>query len=511
MLPFVRFSIRAAREGPAEPPMTDPKAAESSSESSANPHVTSHRERMARGRDAAPVAVDLEQFMQSIGAADVFRGLVQLLPDAAVFAIDGNRNIVCWSDGAERLLGYAPREVLGRYCLHANRCHHCMIGCGISEYGHVRDVPLVLLRSDETPIAVRKTALAFRDDAGRFLGGVEVLVADPSGGDPSLRAVPADAVAACGILSRDPAVARSLEIVRNVAATDTAVLIRGESGTGKELFARAVHDESPRASGPFVAVNCAALSPTLLESELFGHKKGAFTGALRDHPGVFTRARGGTLFLDEIAEMPLDLQARLLRVLEDGTFTPVGGTQQERADVRIVSATHRSLRAMVKAGKFREDLMYRLRVVPLFLPPLRDRRGDIELLLWHFVERRNAEAKGRRIVRVAPDAMRALLDHRWPGNVRELKNVVDYAFAVGRGSELSLGELPPELSQRPTHPSEAPMLLEKPPSPRDLGPEELRARVQRALEQSGGHIGEACAMLGVSRPTLWRWRKSLGL
>ncbi|MCB9740625.1 MAG: sigma 54-interacting transcriptional regulator [Deltaproteobacteria bacterium] len=482
-----------------------------SAPSADNPHVANHRERLVRNNRSEPAAVDLDSFLAEVGPAAALRSLTALLPDAAVFAVDAERNIVCWSEGAERLLGYRQDEVVGRYCLHANRCHQCMIGCGISEHGQVRDVPLVLLRRDEEPIAVRKTARAFRSADGTFLGGIEVLVADSQADDPRHRAVPADAIVAHGILSRDPAVARALEIVRNVAATDAPVLIRGESGTGKELFARAVHDASPRAEGPFIAVNCASLSPALLESELFGHKKGAFTGAVRDHPGVFSRAGGGTLFLDEVAEMPQDLQARLLRVLEDGSYTPVGGEATERADVRVVSATHRSLREMVKGARFREDLMYRLRVVPIFLPPLRERRGDVELLLWHFIEKRNAEGRGRRIIRVAPDAMRALLDHGWPGNVRELKNVVDYAFAVGRGSELSLSELPPELLARPSAPGQPATLLGKPPSPRDLGPDELRLRVEKALEQSGGHIGEACTLLGVSRPTLWRWRKTLGL
>jgi transcriptional regulator with PAS, ATPase and Fis domain len=228
-----------------------------------------------------------------------------------------------------------------------------------------------------------------------------------------------------GILSRSPAMHDVFQIIQTAAQTEATVLVRGESGSGKELVARAIHELSARHDAPFLAVNCAALSSNLLESELFGHVRGAFTGAIKDHHGLFQRAHGGTLFLDEIAELPLELQAKLLRVIQERNYVPVGGVISMPVNIRLVAATHRSLREEVKLGRFREDLMYRLRVVPIFLPPLRERREDISLLIWHFIKLHNT-ANGRKIEKIDPDAMRLLLDYSWHGNIRELHNVVEF-------------------------------------------------------------------------------------
>jgi len=305
-----------------------------------------------------------------------------------------------------------------------------------------------------------------------------------------------------GILSRDPKMLQALKIIHNVAETDVTVLIRGESGTGKELVAHALHLESNRRNGPFLAINCAALTPSLLESELFGHVKGAFTGAVRNHAGLFQRAHGGTLFLDEVAELPLELQAKLLRVLQEKSFIPVGGDAAVSVDVRIIAATHRSLREEVKAGRFREDLMYRLRVVPVFLPPLRERRGDVQLLLWHCIEQHNRQGR-RRLDAIAPDAMRILLNYRWPGNVRELKNVVEYVFAVGRGNELTLEQLPPEFHEPLVEPAAASIT-------------QMRIRneaevIREALQMNDGRVADAARYAGMSRATFWRKRKKYAL
>jgi two-component system, NtrC family, response regulator AtoC len=311
-----------------------------------------------------------------------------------------------------------------------------------------------------------------------------------------------------GMVSRDAHMHRQFAIIRQVAATESTVLVRGESGTGKELVARALHLASERRAQPFLAVNCAALTPSLLESELFGHVRGAFTGASRDHAGVFARANRGTLFLDEVAELPIDLQAKLLRVLETQSFTPVGGREAVSVDVRIVAATHRSLRAMVRQGRFREDLMYRLRVVPIFLPPLRERRRDIPLLLWSFVARHNALGK-RRITDVPGRVMRLLLDYPWPGNVRELANVVEYAFAVGNSSTLQLQDLPPEFREVERSPSQ-PVLPARSLVASLVGANAEQAlRVEAALRESGGRLSEAARRLGLSRTSFWRLRRSL--
>lgn len=297
-----------------------------------------------------------------------------------------------------------------------------------------------------------------------------------------------------GLVSVSPQMERLFELVRRVARTDASVLVRGETGTGKELLAQAVHDLSPRARQPFRAINCATLTPELLASELFGHVKGAFTGAVKDRRGLFRLADGGTLFLDEVAEIPLDLQARLLRVLQERKFVPLGGTDPVSVDVRLLSATHRSLRAEVEARRFREDLMYRIRVVPLFLPPLRERDGDIEALTWHFIGEFNVGGF-RRVDVIDDDAMSALLRHRWPGNVRELRNVIEYAFAVGEGSRLGLDELTPEL--RGEGP---PVSLDRDMTVLDLE----RERIIDALRESRGRKSQAAELLAMSRSTLWR-------
>ena len=237
-----------------------------------------------------------------------------------------------------------------------------------------------------------------------------------------------------------------LRTVRKIAEYKTTVLLGGESGTGKELVARAIHDQSPRAQGPFVAVNCGAIPETLLESELFGHKKGAFTDAYRDKRGLFEEASGGTLFLDEIGELPLGLQVKLLRVLQESEIRPVGATADKKIDVRVVAATVRDLVAEVKAGRFREDLFYRLHVVQIQLPPLRDRKEDVPALVEHFVAKNNARL-GIHVEGVAPEAMKLLLEHGWPGNVRELENTVERAMVLADGDRIEVSCLPEKLRE----------------------------------------------------------------
>ncbi len=453
----------------------------------------------------------LARWVRRIGPVHAFQELAEaaleaLPPGAAGFAVDADRNVVWWSDSAVALLGFSDDEILGHHCLKANRCPQCMKGCGLATHGAVQDVPLTLISVEGDEVAVRKSGKAFFEADGTFAGAVEFLVpaavAAPRPQPPPPPRWTDDATDFHGLVTADAGMRQAFQVLANVAETDATVLVRGESGTGKELAARALHAESHRRRGPFRAVNCAALSPALLESELFGHVKGAFTGAVKDRQGLFAQAQGGTLFLDEVAELPMDLQAKLLRVLQERIVVPVGGHKPLKVDLRIVAATHRALRQEVKEGRFREDLLYRLRVVPIYLPPLRDRRGDVELLLWHFIDHHNQRGP-RRIRSVAPEAMRRLLDHGWPGNVRELLNVVQYAFAVGRGPELVLADLPPEFREVAAGPA-APVL-------QDLVRLDEAARIEEALRRSRGNIGEAAALLGVSRPTFWRKRKKHGI
>jgi transcriptional regulator with GAF, ATPase, and Fis domain len=303
------------------------------------------------------------------------------------------------------------------------------------------------------------------------------------------------------IVGRSPAIRQVLARVAQVAPMGTTVLLLGETGTGKELLARAIHHRSPRHSGPLIAVNCAALAPTLIESELFGHEKGAFTGATSARVGRFELAHGGTLFLDEIGELPLDLQAKLLRVLQDGEFQRVGGTRTVKVDVRILAATNRNLAQALAEGRFREDLYYRLGVFPIPVPPLRDRREDIPLLVWAIIERRQGKL-GRRIQRVPQLVMDTLSSYAWPGNVRELENVVERALILSPGPALRLDEPFPVTGAVTTGP-----LVER------LDHVE-RAHLMQVLDRHGWRIdgrGHAAEALGLHPNTLRGRMKKLGI
>jgi two-component system response regulator HydG len=287
----------------------------------------------------------------------------------------------------------------------------------------------------------------------------------------------------------------ALEVLERVAGTDVPVLLLGETGTGKGAFARALHAASPRAGAPFVTVNCAALPEALLESELFGHVRGAFTGATSDRAGLFAEADGGTILLDEIGEMPLPLQAKLLHVIESGTLRPVGASRERRVDVRVLAATHRNLRERVAAGQFREDLLYRIEVVAIEIPPLREREGDIALLAQRFLESARERFPSSVARGFSPAALQRLLDHSWPGNVRELIHAVERAVVLARSEEIGPGDLPPSL--QPAR------------SPNELMTGEVRPlhEVERryaawAVEQFGGQRGKTAAALEIDGKTL---------
>lgn len=290
--------------------------------------------------------------------------------------------------------------------------------------------------------------------------------------------------------------------LEKAAKSEANILVRGETGTGKELVARAIHNLSPRAKGPFQALNCATLTSELMQSELFGHIKGAFTGAIADRKGLFEAAHNGTLFLDEIAELPHDLQPRLLRVLQERQFSPVGSFKTIKANIRLVSATHRSLRRMVDEGKFRSDLMYRIRVVPLFLPRLAERDRDIEILTWLFIDEFNRHRQ-RCITAIDDDAMKSLLKYAWPGNIRELRNNIEYAFVMGEGEVLRLEDLTPEVQGLPAPPQTS----HDSPSIRR---QEIDA-ILAALRETNNHKGDAALKLGFSRAKLWRKIREYGI
>ena len=304
------------------------------------------------------------------------------------------------------------------------------------------------------------------------------------------------------IIGQSPSMQEVFDTIRQVAPSRATVLIQGESGTGKELVAHALHQLSPRNKGPFVAVHCAALSTTLLESELFGHEKGAFTGAAERRRGRFELADGGTLFLDEIGEIDAALQVKILRVLEERRFERVGGQETIDVDVRLVAATNRNLKKLVEEGKFREDLFYRLDVVTVTMPPLRERPGDLPLLVQHFIQSLARENE-KKIDGITPDAMQALAAHEWPGNVRELRNAVERMVVLARGDRLTLRDLPPNL--REGAPAAAPrggaLSLEA----------NEKQMIVRALKAHDGNVTKAAADLGISRRTLHRKLNEYGL
>ena len=308
------------------------------------------------------------------------------------------------------------------------------------------------------------------------------------------------------IIGESEPIRRLLDMVARVSATESTVLLAGESGSGKELVARMIHDSSPRASGPYVAINCAAFHEALLESELFGHEKGAFTGAARQHLGQFERAHRGTIFLDEVGELSLNCQAKLLRILEGHPFERVGGTQRIEVDARIVAATHRNLSDLIRSGRFREDLFFRLRVIELSIPPLRERGEDVLLLASHFLEHYRQKL-GAGPLRFSPAASETLRSHNWPGNIRELKNAIERAIVLGTREEIHPDDL--GLRERvAAMGTPASVELAKPSAPATLIDAELR-HIQTVLQQSGGNKTEACRLLGIGRGTLYKKIKEI--
>jgi DNA-binding NtrC family response regulator len=319
----------------------------------------------------------------------------------------------------------------------------------------------------------------------------------------NLRAQPRERYALSGLIAQSPAMHGVLELVERVAPTDATLLIQGESGTGKEVIAKAVHHASARAARPFVAVNCGAVPEPLLESELFGYMRGAFTGAAVNKLGLFEEADGGTLFLDEVAEMPAALQVKLLRALQSGEVRRLGATQASTIDVRVVSATNGDLAARISQGTFREDLFYRLNVIQIVLPPLRDRREDIPALAEHFLAR-SATKLGRGL-RLAPATLERLLRYPWPGNVRELENAIERATILARGDVVEPDDLPPHVSAG-LQLGPSPAL----PSPMTLADAE-RVHILQTLERFGRNHSGAAEALGIGRTTLWRKLKEYGI
>ncbi|WP_092120292.1 sigma-54 interaction domain-containing protein [Desulfonatronum thiosulfatophilum] len=414
-----------------------------------------------------------------------------------VFTVDLDWNITFFNRAASAITGVLKDEALGRKCWEVFRSSICDGACVLRtslEAGENRgNRSLHFVRADGTKVPISISAAPLRDRRGKIVGGVETF-RDLS----ALRLIQKklDGLYRIeDILSKSPEFQRILGILPQIAASGSAVLILGESGTGKELVARAIHNLSGRSTKPFVAVNCGALPENLLESELFGHKAGAFTDAKKDKPGRFQMADGGTLFLDEIGDMPLALQVKILRVLQEKVVEPLGSVRGVAVNVRVIAATNRNLEEMVSRQTFRSDLYYRLNVVRLVLPPLRRRPEDILLLAQHFIKRQNV-LSGKDIQGLAPEVLQFLMRHAFPGNVRELENIIEYAFILCPGGFIMQEHLPEGLC-----PFEAPS-----PSPTFRGTmdEIKRQAAAAALARNNGRVMAACRELMVSKDTLRR-------
>ena len=413
-----------------------------------------------------------------------------------LFTVDRDWNIIFFSNSAGQIVGVDPARAVGRKCWEVFRtegcAEHCVLKACIAEDRKIANRIMMVERPDGVRIPVSVSAAPLKDQDGNVIGGVETF-RDISCGPAAARKD--DLKSSDGFCSRDPNLAEILSIIPQVAQSEATVLLLGESGTGKEFFSRAIHNLSPRREGPFVAINCGALPEHLMESELFGYKAGAFTDARRDKPGRFQLAEGGTILLDEIGDLPLPLQAKILRVLQERAFEPLGGEETIATDVRVIAATNRDMERMVAEGSFRQDLYYRLNVVRLTLPPLRERKGDIPLLIDHSLRRRN-QTGGKDIQGLAPEAMRLLLAHPFPGNIRELENIIEYACILCPGGLIQVEHLPSDV-RTCEHPGPG---ADRPPTM-----DEIRYQAcLEAVERNDGNRNAACRELGISKDTLRR-------
>ncbi|MBW1899458.1 MAG: sigma 54-interacting transcriptional regulator [Deltaproteobacteria bacterium] len=367
-----------------------------------------------------------------------------------VFTVDLNRKVTSFNKAAEQITGIRKDQAIGRYCWEVFKASICEQQCSLlqtieSEQPIInQSIFIISLKGDRIPVSISTAIL--KDKDGNLIGGVETF-RDLSVVE-ELRKELAGQHTFLDIISKNREMQGLFEMLELISESDSTVLLEGESGTGKELFARAIHTLSHRKKGPMVTVNCSAIPDTLLESELFGYKAGAFTDAKKDKPGRLALAEGGTLFLDETGDVSPLIQVRLLRVLQDKVYEPLGSTKSEKANVRIVTATNKNLENLVKKGEFREDLFYRINVVKLVLPPLRNRKEDIPLLAQHFLRKFNS-LRGTEIQDISPDAMNILMIHDFPGNIRELENIIEYATVVCKNHLIEIEHLPENLRRKP--------------------------------------------------------------
>lgn len=431
-----------------------------------------------------------------------FETVVNSISDG-VFAVDGEWRLTCFNDAAERATGVPRDQALGRRCSEIFRSNICEEACALRytiETGRpIINLPIYIQDAEGKRVPVTISTALLRDNEGRIVGGVETFR------DLNLvRALLSDVEKLVGggpIITADARVKKLLDIVPTIAQSESTVLIEGESGTGKGLLASVIHKASTRPDGPMVTVNCAALPETLLESELFGYRKGAFTGADRDKPGRVQSAEGGTLFLDEIGDLPASIQVKLLRLLQEKKYEPLGDVGSRVADVRIITATNRNLTKMVEDGSFRQDLYYRINVIRLEMPPLRQRTADIPPLA-DAILRRFSAARGKVVDGLSRGALKCLMDHDYPGNVRELENILEYGYVLCSGPRIEECDLPDWLLKKRVVDGR-----EKPASLAELE----AAFIRDVLARNHWNRTEAARELGIHKTTLHRKIRKLSI
>jgi PAS domain S-box-containing protein len=423
--------------------------------------------------------------------------------EEGVFTVDLNWRITSFNRAAEKITGIPRAGALGRHCFEVFRADVCESGCGlrrtIETQSPLSNMPVHIYRADKKRIPINVSTTLLRDAEGRVVGGVETF--QDISAIKELQKALRRQHSFEDIVSKNPRMSKIFSLLPRVAESGSTVLIEGASGTGKELIARAIHHHSPHRGGPFIAVNCGALPDTLIEAELFGYKAGAFTDARRDKPGRFALAQDGTVFLDEIGDIAPAVQVRLLRVLQQRVYEPLGSGKSVATNARVIAATHRRLEELVKAEKFRDDLYFRINVFKILLPPLSERREDIPLLVDHFIERFNHQ-KGRGVTGISREAMAAIMLHDWPGNVRELENAIEHAFVLCRQNLIRLDDLPEHLV-----PPGGPVSM---PAGRSLQDIEKAAIVQ-ALQRHRGRKVVTARELGIDKNTLRRKMIRLGI
>ena len=434
-----------------------------------------------------------------------------------VFTLDSEGRITSWNPSIERITGYTAAEAIGKPCtlLCFTQCFQksCPTGieeCGIYVYGRIDGRECLLRHKEGYDIPVIKSARLVKDENGSIKGVVETVTDLTELQEARRKAEEADRRLGeihkfDNIIGKSHSMQEVFSAISAAAASEATILLQGESGTGKELVAGAIHQHSARKMMPFVAVSCNALSETVLESELFGHVRGAFTGAIKDRIGRFELAHGGTIFLDEIGEISPFIQVKLLRVLQENEIERVGESKKRKIDLRIIAATNRDLIDLVKSADFREDLYYRLKVYPINIPPLRKRKEDIQLLVNHFIKKQNKKT-GKNIAGVTQPTMRVLMDYSWPGNVRELENAIEHAFVLCSGEYIDIFDLPVELRQLAYSTGST----ESPPSvtAARLSRQKLsREMLLKILDDCDWNKAEAGRRVGLSRTAIWKYMK----